>query len=36
MDLKNVKGLLQRKTANGEEYMDIIKSEFNKIIKYLL
>ena len=28
---ENVKGLLQRKTANGEEYMDIIKSEFNKI-----
>jgi DNA (cytosine-5)-methyltransferase 1 len=28
---ENVKGLLQRKTANGEEYMDIIESEFNKI-----
>ena len=28
---ENVKGLLQRKTANGEEYMNIIKSEFNKI-----
>ena len=28
---ENVKGLLQRKTANGEKYMDIIKSEFNKI-----
>ena len=28
---ENVKGLLQRKTANGEEYMDIIKSEFNNI-----
>ena len=28
---ENVKGLLQRKTASGEEYMDIIKSEFNNI-----
>ena len=28
---ENVKGLLQRKTANGEGYMDIIKSEFNSI-----
>jgi len=28
---ENVKGLLQRKTALGEEYMDIIRSEFNNI-----
>ncbi len=28
---ENVKGLLQRKTATGEEYMDIIKSEFDNI-----
>ena len=28
---ENVKGLLQRKTATGEEYMSIIKSEFENI-----
>jgi DNA (cytosine-5)-methyltransferase 1 len=28
---ENVKGLLQRKTSNNEQYMDIIKSEFHKI-----
>jgi len=28
---ENVKGLLDRKTATGEEYMNIIKSEFDKI-----
>jgi DNA (cytosine-5)-methyltransferase 1 len=28
---ENVKGLLQRRTSNGEQYMDIIKSEFSEI-----
>tara|TARA_Y100000389_G_C17443738_1_gene510276 strand:- start:943 stop:2184 length:1242 start_codon:yes stop_codon:yes gene_type:complete len=28
---ENVKGLLQRKTSNNEQYMDIIKSEFHTI-----
>lgn len=28
---ENVKGLLKRKTANGEEYINIIESEFNRI-----
>ena len=28
---ENVKGLLSRKTATGEKYMDVIKSEFDKI-----
>ena len=28
---ENVKGLLQRKTSSGEEYMGIIKSEFDNI-----